>query len=502
MKKLLATVLIIGIMVLPACTVRQDGNQDIPVISGLEQNNIGTKTKNPTDEGWEMDESGRFSYLEHTISDNKRPYVDPAIEYNDNYFMYRVFRFDEYIYGYMDKEFNILSEPISYAPAIFQNGFAVITGKNSGKTIDTEFNEVETYLEQYAIAGSNLVKVEKRLVPDDDFEYLKSIDELLVPVADNGATISWEAGEDARWGYMLFRDVYLGTPGKAAEYIIKPAYDETRLFEEGLGAVCLNGKWGFINAEGNMLIEPIYDAVMDFKYGAVGVMTIEDIAGTPQGRWALVDEEGNLLTDFVYTGMMYFKDGLYIASKPRVSFDGIKFSEYVYLRADGKELFTDMISEFRGYKGDVPYMHRGGSTFYDMEGNRLFDEEYFLTSGFFEGYAAVMKDYLSTSWGYIDLTGAMVIEDKFTIAGNFDNGYAFVRDSMSKSWYLIDVHGNPYLEDLKLKGITRFNTDGYALAYADVLTQKDITDATGTTYQVQEQKTFYYMIHIEPSPSQ
>jgi hypothetical protein len=137
-----------------------------------------------------------------------------------------------------------------------------------------------------------------------------------------------------------------------------------------------------------------------------------------------------------------------------------------------------------------------------MEGNRLFDEEYFLTSGFFEGYAAVMKDYSSTRWGYIDITGTVVIEEKFTIAGNFDNGYAFVRDSMTKSGYLIDINGNTYLEELKLTGITRFNTDGYALAYADVLTQKDITDATGTTYQVQEQKTFYYMIHIEPSPSQ
>jgi len=498
MKRIMATVLIISIMLLQACNGKDEGNQSTPIISGLMQQNIDDKVKEPTDEGWRMDESGRFSYIEYIAADNKRPYVDAAIEYNDNYFMYRIFAFDEYIYGYMDKEFNILSEPISYAPTIFQNGFAMITGKSSNKMVDTEFNDVETYFGQYTFDGNNLIKVESRLVPEENPQLLeKSIDKLLIPVADNGATTIWEAGEGARWGYMSFGDVYLGTPGRAAEYIIKPIYDEARLFEEGLGAVCLDNKWGFIDEEGNMVIEPAYNEVTDFKYGSARVKIYEVIEGNGEARWALIDDEGNLLTDFIYSSIRDFKDGLFIAERMKTSMDGIKYQSYHYLSADGSERFPDIVSEIKGYKGDIPYVHWGKCIFYDMQGNRLFDEEYFLTSGFFEGHAAVLENHLSNRWGYIDLTGAMVIEDKFTFAGNFDNGYAFVKDSMSKSGFLIDTHGIPYLEELQISGITRFNDDGYALAYSDIITKKEVTDETGATYQIQDQKTINYMIHIE-----
>ena len=41
--------------------------------------------------------------------------------------------------------------------------------------------------------------------------------------------------------------------------VIAPQYEEVRPFEDGYAAVKLNGKWGYINENGEMVIEPRYD---------------------------------------------------------------------------------------------------------------------------------------------------------------------------------------------------------------------------------------------------
>ena len=35
-------------------------------------------------------------------------------------------------------------------------------------------------------------------------------------------------------------------------------YDDTDYFSEGLAAVMVNGKWGYVNAKGEIVIEPQY----------------------------------------------------------------------------------------------------------------------------------------------------------------------------------------------------------------------------------------------------
>lgn len=45
------------------------------------------------------------------------------------------------------------------------------------------------------------------------------------------------------------------------------AYDKVMTFSEGYGAVMINESWGFVDAKGNVVIDPQYDAVTQFKGG-------------------------------------------------------------------------------------------------------------------------------------------------------------------------------------------------------------------------------------------
>lgn len=45
------------------------------------------------------------------------------------------------------------------------------------------------------------------------------------------------------------------------------AYDKVMTFSEGYGAVMINESWGFVDAKGNVVIDPQYDAVTPFKGG-------------------------------------------------------------------------------------------------------------------------------------------------------------------------------------------------------------------------------------------
>lgn len=51
--------------------------------------------------------------------------------------------------------------------------------------------------------------------------------------------------QDGKWGYV-------NTKG---EMVIQPQFQQARSFSNGLGAVCQDGKWGFINLDGQVVIE-------------------------------------------------------------------------------------------------------------------------------------------------------------------------------------------------------------------------------------------------------
>lgn len=112
-------------------------------------------------------------------------------------------------------------------------------------------------------------------------------------------------------------------------------YDKVDVFSQGLAAVSKNGKWGFINENGKLVIPSIYDNVDYFRFsglssvskngksgfinklgeeiipiiyeGAYQEMRDQNVLVEKNIKWAIFDNAGKQLTDFKYSSLENFK---------------------------------------------------------------------------------------------------------------------------------------------------------------------------------------------------
>ncbi|AVJ30240.1 hypothetical protein CLM73_25795 [Achromobacter spanius] len=81
-----------------------------------------------------------------------------------------------------------------------------------------------------------------------------------------------------RWGF-------LDQDGRVA---IQPRFEAVRDFRHGLAAVLWQGKWGFVDKDGQMVVSPRYDALQDMAEIGLAVATLE-------GRPRLINHQGDLV---------------------------------------------------------------------------------------------------------------------------------------------------------------------------------------------------------------
>ncbi len=80
--------------------------------------------------------------------------------------------------------------------------------------------------------------------------------------------------------------------------IIEAAYDDVGPFSEGLAAVNKNGKWGFIDQKGEMVIDPIYKSAWAFHEGFARVQPFDSLdqfidrkgIAIPAKSWSAADD--------------------------------------------------------------------------------------------------------------------------------------------------------------------------------------------------------------------
>ena len=68
------------------------------------------------------------------------------------------------------------------------------------------------------------------------------------------------------------------------------AYEAVHLFNDATyAAVCVKGKWGFVDKDGNVVIEPQFEDAGSFSGGLAAVMK--------DGLWGFVDQEGTVVVE-------------------------------------------------------------------------------------------------------------------------------------------------------------------------------------------------------------
>ena len=82
--------------------------------------------------------------------------------------------------------------------------------------------------------------------------------------------------ENGKWGFV----------DEDGNWVIEPKFVEAFDFHEGFSMVKIDGKWGYIKTDGTYLVEPKFDYAQDFKNGTAYV--------------ELEGEEGTIDTDGKY----------------------------------------------------------------------------------------------------------------------------------------------------------------------------------------------------------
>lgn len=165
------------------------------------------------------------------------------------------------------------------------------------------------------------------------------------------------------------------------DIVIEPKYEDTKgmgagagFFCDGLAKVYNGSRWGYINADGEIAISPQWPAVYDFSQERAFVQNGSEKLG-------IIDNTGKQIIGFEYDNVAcYF-------TYPPENLSGAGW-------------------------------YKGGCCFSD-------------------GLAAVCKD---GKWGYVDLSGNIAIELQYDQAGVFYGGYAVVEKD--KQVALINTSGN------------------------------------------------------------
>ena len=101
-----------------------------------------------------------------------------------------------------------------------------------------------------------------------------------------------EDKDNGKWGYI----------NKNGEFIIEPQFDNADNFSEGYACVELDGKWGYINNKGKFVIKPQFDKGYCFSEGLAAVKIGDN--------WGYIDKTGKYIINPIYTLAQSFVGGI------------------------------------------------------------------------------------------------------------------------------------------------------------------------------------------------
>ena len=223
----------------------------------------------------------------------------------------------------------------------------------------------------------------------------------------------------AKWGFI----------DRTGRTVIEPGFDEAGWFSEGLAAARIGDRWGFIDTTGAMLIQPEFGQafIARFSGGRAWV-------GLVAGGDALIDRTGRVVSGpFEY--MSQFANGLAGVRDRNGDFSFVDSTGRAVIRPRPGATRWDVALRFDGGRAPVKIGEKWG--YIDTTGALVIEPRFEYASEFFtDGRASVV---IGRRWGYVDTTGAVVIGPQFDYAHPFSEGMAVIQ--VDGNWGYIDTAG-------------------------------------------------------------
>lgn len=229
--------------------------------------------------------------------------------------------------------------------------------------------------------------------------------------------------KNGKWGYM----------NRSGHLVIDPQFERAISFAEGLAPVKKNGKWGYIDPNGTIVIQPQYAAVLPFSEG-IALVSFDDWAtNEPYKMFYLSrdDMHGGNTAAGGWAGMM--KDA------PSLEDDGFNAGgreeglRFAYIDKQGHVIFSSAMDyAFSFHDGLASVSIHKRVSFLNSSGTIVLQTSFNLAGSFSEGLAKVSEQktdrwgQIYSLWGYVDKSGHTVIAPQFISASNFSEGLAGV----------------------------------------------------------------------------
>ena len=283
----------------------------------------------------------------------------------------------------------------------------------------------------------------------------------IIPYNPNG--VIWEVFEIKNGKVVPLQNTYKNVKGKkwwiekkevgkkkkykTGDVVIPFKYDEVYAFSEGLAAVKLKGKWGFIDKSGKKVVPLKYDKVTDFSEGFARV-GLSDKWGDVN-KWGFVNKSGKEIVPLKYHYVWDFNEGLAVVFLNRKG---------GFVNKSGKEVVSPKYTSISDFSGGLArVVLNGKERGINKSGKVVMPPKYGWADDFSEGLKAVQKIYKS---GFVDKSGKVVIPLKYMWVWDFSDGLA--RVEINDKYGFIDKSGKVVVP-LKYDSIGDFD-EGFASA--------------------------------------
>jgi hypothetical protein len=174
----------------------------------------------------------------------------------------------------------------------------------------------------------------------------------------------------------------MGFVNQVFEEVIPCIYDSILNFSEGLAAVCIDNKWGFINTLNEITIECKYDfTALNFSEGLCGIVK--------NNKMGFIDKSGRLVIDYQYDHNLIINECQVAFVNNSCPIKCTKNNKQAYINKNGNIIsnYFDVIYSTSEERGLVIENDKYG--FVNSEGEIVIDLKYDFAMSFKDGISIV-----------------------------------------------------------------------------------------------------------------
>jgi len=212
--------------------------------------------------------------------------------------------------------------------------------------------------------------------------------------------------------------------------------ERCRVFSEGLAAVLIKNKWGFIDKSGKIAIQPQFESVSDFSNGFSVI--IKEIKG--KKLRGFINKKGEIVINPQFDQAYSFFEGFAL----------IKMNDkWGFIDEKGSIVINPQFEDANYFSEGLSLIKQGDNYGFIDEKGKIVINPQFKNAGPFQEELAVIQSS-DEKYGYINKEGKFEINPQFEDAGSFNQGIAFIK--IGDKYGFIDKTGkiiiNPQFDEI------------------------------------------------------